>query len=85
MTEARIRVRVRLFGIFRELAGAEEREVSLAPRSTVQELVGRLRQEAGWEFLPPSPAVAVNREYAASERRLAGGDEVALIPPVAGG
>ncbi|MGH2997596.1 MAG: molybdenum cofactor biosynthesis protein MoaE, partial [Gaiellaceae bacterium] len=34
---------------------------------------------------PAGLLYAVNREYAARERRLAEGDEVALIPPVSGG
>ena len=34
---------------------------------------------------PPGLLYAVNREYAAPDRELADGDEVALIPPVSGG
>ncbi len=34
---------------------------------------------------PPGLLYAVNREYAERDRRLAEGDEVALIPPVSGG
>jgi molybdopterin converting factor small subunit len=39
----------------------------------------------GEERLWRSLAVAVNREYAAAETVLQGGDEVALLPPVSGG
>ena len=35
--------------------------------------------------LPAEPAVAVNRTYAMHDERLRAGDEVAFIPPVAGG
>ena len=35
--------------------------------------------------LPPAPLVAVNQEYAAPGDIIRAGDEVALIPPVAGG
>src|SRR5947209_4921260 len=35
--------------------------------------------------LPPVPMVAVNEQYASQDRELRQGDEVALIPPVAGG
>jgi len=35
--------------------------------------------------LAPSPAVAVNRRYAKADAELRDGDEVAIIPPVAGG
>jgi molybdopterin converting factor small subunit len=36
-------------------------------------------------LLPATPAVAVNMTYAALETQLQHGDEVAFIPPVAGG
>jgi molybdopterin converting factor small subunit len=37
------------------------------------------------EALPERPVVAVNREYAPLTTALQAGDEVALLPPVAGG
>lgn len=80
-----LRVRVRLFGVFREQAGESEREMVLPAGGTAADVVDRLRTEAGLEFLPERPAVAVNREYADLDRPLQPGDEVVLIPPVAGG
>lgn len=79
-----VAVRVRLFGVFRELARKAEWETVLPAGSTTADLVAGLRGE-GLDFLPERPTVAVNREYASPERRLEPGDEVALIPPVAGG
>lgn len=76
---------MRLFGVFRELAGEEEREMIVPRGGTAADLVASLRSEAGLDFLPERPTVAVNREYADLDRPLAAGDEVALIPPVAGG
>jgi molybdopterin converting factor small subunit len=35
--------------------------------------------------LPPAPLIALNREYAAPDDVVRANDEVALIPPVAGG
>ena len=35
--------------------------------------------------LPPSPLLAVNQSYASPSAVVHGGDEVAIIPPVAGG
>ena len=40
---------------------------------------------AGASRLPADPIVAVNEVYAPAERTLAAGDEVTIIPPVAGG
>jgi molybdopterin converting factor small subunit len=39
----------------------------------------------GADRLPPEPLVAVNERYARRDHVLVAGDEVAIIPPVAGG
>ena len=49
---------------------------------TLSELRGR---GAPFDLLPEEPAVAVNRTYAFLDEELSAGDEVAFIPPVAGG
>ena len=46
------------------------------------ELVAELPEPAS---LPAAPVVAVNRLFASLETPLEGGDEVAFVPPVAGG
>ena len=81
-----IAVRTLFFAAYRDLVGAAEVPVELPEDSTVADLVARLR-ERGHPFssLPEEPAIAVNRAYARPEQRLGGGDEVAFIPPVAGG
>ncbi len=84
-TAVRLEITARLFGVYRELAGASERSVTLPADGTVSDLVAALRGSEGLDFLPERPLVAVNRAYAAPELPLAAGDEVALIPPVAGG
>lgn len=84
MAEAAIRVRVRFFGLFRELAGRSEEEVGVRAGTTVRELVQELRR-TGLGELPREPVAAVNLDYTPLDRPLADGDEVALIPPVAGG
>ncbi len=80
-------VTVLLFAAHRELAGgAADTVVTLPERSTVDTLLAALRgRGGGWANLPRRAAVAVNRRYASGETLLAEGDEVALIPPVAGG
>ncbi len=77
--------RVRLFGRYRELAGREEVRVVLPPGGRVADLVAALRARPDLAFVPIRPAVAVNRRYAAPDLGLEAGDEIALIPPVAGG
>ncbi len=74
------------FAAYRELAGEGDAVVALPERSTVAALLSTLRGRGdGLAKLPDQVAVAVNQQYAARETVLADGDEVALIPPVAGG
>lgn len=78
-------VTVQLFASYAELLGASSIELSLAPGSTVSELVRKIRLLPGASLLPTTPRVAVNRAFASSDQRIDPSDEVALIPPVAGG
>ena len=80
-----IRVRVRLFASYAEAAGCAELELSLADGATAADALAAVRSQAWAARLPPSPAVAVNQRYAGSAVALHDGDEVAIIPPVAGG
>lgn len=79
-------VKTRFFAAYRDLVGIAGEEVELGDGATVRELVELLRSRGEpWSTLPERPAVAVNREYAALDEPLQPGDEVAFIPPVAGG
>jgi len=81
-----MRIRLLLFATYRDLAGAAEAELVLEPGATAAGAVAAARgQGGGWARLPADPVVAVNREYADLDRPLADGDELALLPPVAGG
>ena len=85
MAETTLAVRVLLFGVYRELAGEAEMVIELPSGSTLARLVSELRTLPGLGRLPERPAVARNLRYAGLGEILANGDEVALIPPVAGG
>lgn len=74
-----------LFASYAEALGSDRVELSLGAGTTVRDAVDRLRAMPGGARLPVSPLVAVNLEYATSDRALASGDELAVIPPVAGG
>jgi molybdopterin converting factor subunit 1 len=79
-------VRALFFASYRDLAGTDELDVELPGGARVADLVSRLRASGnGWDALPASPAVAVNMDYAPLSTALREGDEVAFIPPVAGG
>ncbi len=78
-------VTVQLFASYAELLGAPTVELPLAPGSTVKDLLSRIRSLPGASSLPNAPRVAINRSFAASEQIVEASDEIALIPPVAGG
>jgi MoaD family protein len=81
-----LRVRIRLFAIQRELAGAREIALELAPAATIEDAWTAL-VERHPVLAPGRPAVrfARNGEYADPQTTLADGDELAVIPPVSGG
>ncbi len=79
-------IRVFLFALYRDLVGRGEVQVELPPGATARALVGALRARGGgFARLPEMPVIAVNESYAAADTVLYDGDEVALLPPVAGG
>jgi MoaE-MoaD fusion protein len=74
------------FGIVRERLGRREETRDVPDGTTVGQLLSALEQSDGLFSLGAgSIRVAVNREYVEVTRALGDGDEVALIPPVAGG
>jgi molybdopterin converting factor subunit 1 len=79
-----IRVHVRLFASYREAAGTNRLDSSLAAGATVADLLAALAPRI--PALQRAPGmVAVNQTYVTPETALEDGDEVALIPPVSGG
>ena len=80
-----IRVRLKLFASYAEAAGRDEMDLMLMAGATVADCLAAVKSQSWASRLPPSPAVAVNRRYARADAALVEGDEVALIPPVAGG
>src|SRR3990172_2134200 len=81
-----MRVNVRLYAMLRQQAGWRERQIELPDGATI---------DAAWQALVAQvPAFAAsrevvrfarNRQYAGPKEHLAEGDELVLIPPVAGG
>jgi molybdopterin converting factor subunit 1 len=60
--------------------------IDLEPGSSVSDLLDHLQvRYSALARVRNTVAVAVNQEYAAPDAPLSDGDEVALIPPVAGG
>jgi molybdopterin converting factor small subunit len=78
-------VTVLLFASYADTLGANELSFDIGGGSTVADVLGRVRALPGADRLPREPLVAVNERYARADQRLEPGDEVAIIPPVAGG
>ncbi|HLB81463.1 MAG TPA: MoaD/ThiS family protein [Gemmatimonadales bacterium] len=85
-TTATATIRVRLFARYAELVGRAEAAVSVSLPATVDDVVRRLRDEfPGARELPERPLAAVNLRQVKLDTRVKDGDEVALLPPIAGG
>lgn len=76
---------VLLFASYADAFGGPTLTVDLPEGATVADLVADLRKRPGAFALPSRPLVAVNHRYAKLDMQIHAGDELALIPPVAGG
>ncbi len=81
-----MRVRLLFFAVLRDVTGKSEDEVELPEGTRAADVWNRLRQKhrelADYER---PPVTAINETYVAADQLLHEGDEVAFIPPVAGG
>ncbi len=82
---AHMTVTVLLFASYAEAFGASSLAVEVAGNATVADVLSNVRTHPGADRLPPMPLVAVNQQYADPHALVRDGDEIALIPPVAGG
>ena len=79
-----MKIEVLLFGIVREIAGSSRIEIELE-NPKVDNLIKKLQDKHGELKQLKSVLVAVNNEYATPDQLLTSEDEIAVIPPVAGG
>lgn len=79
-----MQIDVLLFASYADAFGGPRVRVSVRENATAGDVLAAVRALAPAAGLP-SAAIAVNREYVQATARVAGGDEVAVIPPVAGG
>jgi molybdopterin converting factor subunit 1 len=81
-----MRVVVRYFAVVRERLGREQESLELPAGATVATALDALAERhAAIGALRPYLQVAVNQTMAGAPQPLSDGDEMALIPPVAGG
>lgn len=84
--EARVTVTLLLFARYAELAGRDSMAVSVAAPATVGDVLRAARASIpGAAALPDRPLCAVNLVHARLDTAVQEGDEIAILPPLAGG
>ncbi len=78
-------IQVLLFGSYAERLGRAAVELALPTPATIADAVAQLRSFPGGDHIPPRPLCALNLSQAPLETRLSADDELALLPPLAGG
>jgi molybdopterin-guanine dinucleotide biosynthesis protein A len=78
------RIKVQYYAILREQAGRSDESIVTAAR-TPRDLYNELKSRYPFSLAPEMLRVAVNAEFGEWSQRLADGDSVVFIPPVAGG
>ena len=79
-------VRIRFFARYAELAGRSEGTLTMPLPATVSDVMRQLRDEwPGASALPAQPLAALNLRHVRLDATVADGDELAFLPPLAGG
>lgn len=78
-------VRVLLFASYADLFGFDSVELTFQPPASIGDALDRLRSLPGGACLPPKPMCALNLTHSRPDAALSGGDELAILPPLAGG
>jgi len=76
---------VQLFASYADLFGAAQLDVPAEGVATVGDLLARMRSLPRGEVIGPGTLVAVNLRQVRADDRVSPGDEIALLPPLAGG
>jgi len=78
-------LQVLLFASYADAFGASTVTVTVPEPATSADVVTALRTLPGGNALPAAPVIAVDRRYTRGVVPVHAGQEIALIPPVAGG
>ncbi len=82
----RMKVRLLFFAVLRDIAGSDEQVLAVDEGTTARDVWESLRRTyAKLGAYTQPPMIAINESYAAPDAVLRDGDELAFIPPVAGG
>jgi molybdopterin converting factor small subunit len=80
-----MKINVVLLGQYRLAAATSEIELELPPDATAEVAVSMVRSGGNHAIIPARPVVAINHVHGSLDQILNEGDELALLPPVAGG
>ena len=80
-----MQIRVRLFAILKDRAGADEVMLNVPERTTARQAADAVAQDKPIKDFLPRIGYAINLSYVPADTVLKDGDELALIPPVSGG
>lgn len=80
-----MKVKVLLFARYREVAGRPIVELEVAQGATLADVWNELRKSVPALASERRPLLACDRAYATPDRIIAGGEEIAVFPPVSGG
>lgn len=78
-------VRVLLFASYADALGASQVALDLPAGARVRDVLSKVKEMATGKRIPDKPLVAINQRYAVDDQVVRESDEVAIIPPVAGG
>lgn len=78
-------VRVLLFASYADTLGFHSLELNFDAPATAADALARLRALPGGDRLPPKPMCALNLIHVRPDSPLSDGDELAVLPPLAGG
>jgi len=80
-----MKIEIKAFGIARDILGGSALNVDIAEQTSVEDLMTQLKNDYPAFKELTSLAIAINTTYATPEQLIKQGDEVVIIPPVAGG
>ena len=80
-----VNVRVLLFASYADSLGADSLDLTVPSSATVGDVLACVRKLSGGAVLPPKPLCARNLAHATPTEAVHEGDEIAILPPLAGG
>jgi molybdopterin synthase sulfur carrier subunit len=79
-------IHLRFYARYAELVGRDEMTLAIPLPATVRDVVGRVRTDIpGGNHLPERPLTALNLVHVNLDAAVRDGDELAFLPPLAGG